>query len=205
MKNIVRSAVVALSLMVVSGAQSAEFGYEFITPAQNTNVAEGKVEVLEFFWYGCPHCEKLEPVVEEWKKNAMPDYVEFKQVAAPLNPNWTTHSKAFYAAETMGVLDKFHEPLFHALHDEGKRISTPEALADFAAEQGIDRDTFLKTMNSFAVQTKVMRAMQIAKAAGLTGVPAVTVNGKYKTGVGLAGGRQELMKLINELAAEEKQ
>ncbi len=205
MRSIFSALLVISTLWTVSFAHAELGGYELITPEQNTNVSEGKVEVLEFFWYGCPHCNQLEPTIEQWNKESRADYIEFVQVAAPLNPSWTNHSKAFYAAQIMGVLDKFHAAMFTALHQDRKQLNKLEDIADFAAEQGIDRDKFLSTMKSFAVQTKILRANQLARAIGITGVPAMAVNGKFKTSVSLAGGQTQMMDVVDELAKEENQ
>ncbi len=196
-----RTALVSLALFV-TGACNAEMGYEAITPPQNTSTPD-KVEVLEFFWYGCPHCNQLEPTMKQWDEEFRPDYVELVRAAPPLNPSWANHGRAFYAAEIMNVLDKFHEPMFKALHVDKRRLNSLEDIASFAGENGIDADKFLATMKSFAVETKLMRARQQAIAMGITGVPAVVVNGKYKTSASLAGSYPQMMEVINQLAEEE--
>ncbi len=195
-------ALTSLFVFCIGTANADLGGYELITPPQNTNSPE-KVEVLEFFWYGCPHCNRLEPTINKWNKETRPDYIDFVQVAAPLNPSWSNHARAFYAAQIMGVLDKFHEPMFKALHEDRKRLNKLEELSAFAGELGIDKDKFLSTMKSFSVETKLMRARQQAVAMGITGVPALVVNGKFKTSASLAGGYPEMMDVVNELAAEE--
>ena len=202
MKSIFRAALVSVAMMASSQVY-AEDGYELINPPQNTSTPD-KVEVLEFFWYGCPHCNQLEPLMNEWDKNKRADYVKVVRSAPPLNPAWSNHSRAFYAAEIMGVLDKFHEPMFKALHEERKRLNELDDIAAFAGEQGIDAEKFLATMKSFAVETKLMRSRQQAIAMGLTGVPAVVVNGKYKTDGSTAGSYAKMMDIIDELAAKEK-
>ena len=201
MKTIFRVALISL-VVLLAGESRAQSGYELINPPQNTNNPE-KVEVLEFFWYGCPHCYQMEPSMKDWEDNRKPDYVEVVRAAPPLNPSWANHSRAFYAAEVLGVLDKFHEPMFEALHKERKRLNTPEQIAKFAGSLGIDEQKFLGTMKSFAVETKMNRARQQAIAMKLTGVPAIVVNGKYKTGASQAGGYPQLFDLVNKLAEQE--
>ncbi len=202
MKNIFWAVLVSMALST-SGQIFAEEGYELITPPQNTSTPD-KVEVLEFFWYGCPHCYQLEPTMNEWDKNTRADYVEVVREAPPLNPQWANHSRAFYAAQIMGVLDKFHEPMFKALHEDRKRINELDDIAAFAGEQGIDAEKFLSTMKSFAVETKLMRSRQQAIAMGIMGVPAVVINGKYKTDGSTAGSYDKMMDVIDGLAAKEK-
>lgn len=201
-----RTRALFAGLMMAAAATATvhaeDLGYELVEPAQNTRVQPGQVEVLEFFWYGCPHCFRLEPSMHEWLKTK-PENVVFKRVAPPLNRSWENHSRAFYAAEAMGVTDKLHEPLFNALHKEKRRIFDKDDLADFAAQQGIDRDKFRKTMDSFAVEGQLRRANQLARAYKLSGVPAVAVNGKYKTSGQLAGSYPRMVQVVDALAREE--
>jgi thiol:disulfide interchange protein DsbA len=200
MKKILSLAFISIGLLFFSGVNAAE-KYQLISPPQNTSTG-GKVEVLEFFWYGCPHCNTLEPTMKKWVEDK-PDYVELVRVAPPLNPAWSNHGRAFYAAQILGELDRFHEPMFDALHKERKRLNTVEEIAEFAGSLGIDKEKFLATMNSFAVETKLMRARQQAIAMGLTGVPALVVNGKFRTSASLAGGNEQMMDLVNSLADQE--
>lgn len=201
MKNLARVAVVSLSLLF-GGTALAQQGYEVINPPQNTSTGD-KVEVLEFFWYGCPHCNELEPLINDWDKERRAENVEFIRVAPPLNPQWANHGRAFYAAKILGVLDQFHEPMFKALHEERKRLNSLEDIAAFAGDIGLDEDEFLKTMKSFAVEMELKRARQQAIAMRLTGVPAVVVNGKYKTSSAIAGGYPAMLDVIDRLAAQE--
>ena len=130
-----------LSTAVVAQAQS---GYENLRSPQKTD-ADGKVEVIEFFWYGCPHCFQFEAHIAPWHHDA-PDNVEFVRMAPPLNPAWKVHSQAYYAAELMGVLDKFHEPMFNSIHRDRKGMRKPKEIAKLAESLGIDGDEFSKTM-----------------------------------------------------------
>ena len=180
----------------------AQSGYELISPPQNTADSE-KVEVLEFFWLGCPHCYAFEPSIEAWEKN-MPENVVFVREAPPLNPQWEDHSRGFYAAQLLGKENAFVEAMFKAIHEESKRMRKPDDIADLAAELGMDKEKFLKTMQSFAVQTKINRSIQLAKGSGISGVPAIIVNGKYRTSAQLAGGNSGMIDVINETVAIEK-
>jgi len=183
-------------------ARAAGDGYDWLEPARNTSVAAGQVEVIEFFWYGCPHCYQLEPSMEAWLAEK-PEGVVFKRVAPPLNPSWENHARAFYAAEALGVTETLHEPLFEALHKQRRKLRGKDELADFAGSLGIDRDKFRKTMDSFAVQGQLKRAMQLARSYQLEGVPAVAINGKYKTSGSLAGSYPRMMGIVDQLAREE--
>ena len=190
-------------LMALSGVVFAQQGYETLSSPAPTDSAEGKVEVIEFFWYGCPHCNQFAPVIHDWEKNDMPDNVEFKLVAPALNGPWRIHSRAYYAAEALGVIEKFHMPMFDAIHKDGKKLDDIDSIAQFAGSLGINAEEFKDAMKSFAVETKMRRAMQLARAYRIGGVPSIGVAGKYKTNATLAQGHPNVIKVINELVAKE--
>jgi len=179
-------------------------GYQQISPPVNTSSNAGQVEVLEYFWFGCPHCFAFEPTIIKWVENK-PAHVDFVREAPPLNPGWMVHSQAFYAAEIMGVTDIIFKPMFDAIHIQKKRLRNPKAIADFVSGLGVDRDKFLQTMKSFAVQTRIKQAMIKARASGITGVPSIVINGKYLTGNSLAGGHDGIVRVMNELVESEFQ
>jgi thiol:disulfide interchange protein DsbA len=176
-------------------------GWDPIEPPVPTNAKEGKVEVLEFFWYGCPHCYHLEPEMEDWVGKHKD--IDFHMVPAPLNPKWTVHSHFFYAAEALGVLDKLHEPLFDAIHKQRRNLFDKESLIDFAVEKGVDRQAFTDAWNSFSVFVKVQQARKLTKQFQLSGVPTIGINGKYKTSASLAGSTKKMFAIMDELVAEE--
>lgn len=196
------AALLFLSLAAISPARAA--GYETIDPPVNTRTSE-KVEVVEFFWLGCPHCYRFEPVIEKWASQDKPEFVEFVREAPPLNGAWETHSRAFYAGQLLGHEDEFVAAMFKAIHEERKAMRDPDEIADLAAEVGMDRDKFLATMKSFAVETRMRRAMQLAQSAGIGGVPSVIINGKYRTGAQQAGGYPQMIEVINERAEAERE
>lgn len=195
--------VIALVVFAVAtmSAAHAQQGYENLPNPIRTDNPD-KVEVLEFFWYGCPHCFQFEPHIKGWLETK-PENVEFKSVAAPLNPAWKVHSQAFYAAEILGVLDKFHEPMFNAIHREKKSMRKPKDIAALVETLGIDGDKFQKTMKSFAVDAKIRQSMQKAREVGITAVPTVVINGKYKTSGSVAGSYPNLIDVLNRLIAME--
>jgi protein dithiol oxidoreductase (disulfide-forming) len=137
-----------------------------------------RVEVIEMFWYGCPHCYELEPLIESWSK-ALPKDVEFKLIPAPLNKNWEIAARVYYTLESMGLVEKLHAPLFDAIHRDHLRITNERALLEWLEGKGVDTKKFSAAYRSFSVESKIKRAQQITQAAGLEGVPALMVNGKY--------------------------
>ena len=191
----------AISFLTAAGLVQAQQGYETLQSPQRTADPE-RVEVLEFFWYGCPHCFQFEPHISEWSKTK-PDNVDFITVAPPLNPAWKVHSQAFYAALVLGVLDKFHEPMFNAIHKDKKAMRKPKDIAKLAESLGLDGDEFEKTMKSFAVDAKIRQSMQKAKDVGISAVPTVIINGKYRTSGTIAGSYPQLIDVLNRLVAQE--
>ena len=183
-------------------AQSAQ-RYKVIDKPINT-ADQTKVEVLEFFWFGCPHCYAFEPAINAWKDDK-PDYVNFVREAPPLNPGWEQHSRTFYAAEVLGITNGMFDQMFHQIHEKKKPMRDPKKIAKFveSLDLGISAAEFRKTMDSFAVNTGLNRSISRAKQAGITGVPAIVVNGKYLTGNTLAGGHQGIIDVINQLSAKE--
>lgn len=192
----------ATLLLFYSLSVNAGNGYEEISPPLNTQSGPDTVEVIEYFWFGCPHCFAFEPTINKWAEEK-PDHAEFRREAPPLNPGWLDHSRAFYAAEIMGVTSVILEPLFNGIHVEKRRLRKAEDIAAFVGELGVDSHKFLETMNSFAVNTRIQQAMNQAAASGITGVPAIVVNGKYRTGNSLAGGHDGIVRVIDELVARE--
>ena len=176
--------------------------YADVVPAQPTRSAD-KIEVIEFFWYGCPACYALEPSLEHWLKNK-PDDVEFIRIPAVLPPSWELLARAFYTAEALRINDRTHGLLFDAIHSDKRRFQTAEALADFYAGQGVDRKKFIKTFNSFAITGKVRRAKKLTQRYGTDGVPTLIVNGKYRTGLGFTGSTNKLMSVIDKLIERER-
>jgi thiol:disulfide interchange protein DsbA len=176
--------------------------YELIKPPQPTQ-DPARIEVVEMFWYGCPHCYRLEPLVKEWNENKADD-VDFIQLPAMLGPRWELLARAYYTAEILGVLDKVHTPLFETIHEKRKPFRNEADLQKFFAEHGVDEETFQNTFRSFAVVTKVNRSRQLTQRYGINGVPAFVINGKYRTSPGMAGSKALTFKVVDELIAQER-
>ena len=162
-----------------------------------------KVEVVELFWYGCPHCFKLEPALNRWIKD-MPEEVDFFRSPAIFNPVWKLHAQAYYTGEALQVTDKTHEAVFHALHKEKKKLKDKAALASFYADHGVKKADFEKTFDSFGVRSQVKQAEARAANYGIRGVPAVVVNGKYRVSVQSAGSEKKLFEVVDYLIQQEK-
>jgi thiol:disulfide interchange protein DsbA len=172
-----------------------------ILQKQQATEANGKIEVIEFFWYGCNHCFEFEPTLESWIKNAPKDVV-VRRVPVAFRDDLVPHQRMFYTLEALGKVETHHQRFFNALHVERKRILTAGELADWAAANGIDRDAFNKAYSSFSVQTKATRARQMAEAYQIDGVPTLAVNGRFVTGAAMAGSHPRALQVVDFLISE---
>ena len=202
-----RSLGVFFALMLLSGTALAQMAfvegtdYQAINPPVETTQPD-KVVVTEVFWYGCPHCYRFEPFVERWAA-ALPDGVVFELLPSSLNPRWTEHARAFYAFKLMGVLDQVHREFFDAIHVRRQRLNSPDTIAAFVAEQGLDEKLFRDYYFSFPVETQLRKDTNREKRYGHRGVPAVIVNGKYLVSASLAGSNERMLDIMNYLVGIE--
>ncbi|MFC1685060.1 thiol:disulfide interchange protein DsbA/DsbL [Pseudomonadota bacterium] len=195
-----------LPCLAMAGPNAGSFQegvhYQLLTTPQPTETGD-KVEVLELFWYGCPHCFQLEPTIEKWLEH-VPEGAEYRRLPAIFSKVWAINAQGYYAAEALGVLDKTHRPLFDAIHVHNQKLFDEASLAAFFVRQGVNREDFIKTFRSFAVKTKTNRAGVMTRRYGITGVPAIIVNGKYRTSVTMAGGEEKVMEVVNALIEKER-
>ncbi|MFW5443131.1 MAG: thiol:disulfide interchange protein DsbA/DsbL [Methylococcaceae bacterium] len=175
--------------------------YETLSPAQPTQNKD-KVEIIEFFWYGCPHCYTFEPVLDKWLKT-LPDNVEFIRQPAIFSSLWGKHAKAYFVAEALGVVDKVHSDFFDSIQNLKLKLTTEDQLAKFFVAHGVDETEFRTTYNSFLVDAKVRQAKTMAARYGVTGVPAIIINGKYKTNGPLAKSQENMIAVMNRLIQQE--
>lgn len=195
--------VLLLLAAVALAAQSFDEGIDYRVVADPARAEAGEdVEVLELFWYGCPHCYQLEPHIDRWLEDK-PAGVTFRRLPAAASPRWVPHAKAYFAAEQIGALDQLHVPLFKALHDQRRKIFTEEQIIAFAAEQGIDEDAFRAAYNSFPVDMQVRKAADLVRRYNIDGVPAMVVNGKYVTSATQTGSNARMFEVIDHLVARE--
>ena len=160
--------------------------------------SKGKVEVIEFFWYGCPHCYDFEPELNAWLKR-QPKDVTFRKVPVAFRDDFMPHSQLFYALESMGKGDAMNEKVMYAMHKENKRLMTENEIADWVASQGIDRNTFLATYRSFAVISKARAARQMTDAYRIDGVPTIVMQGRYVTSPSIAGTKAKAIAVMDYL------
>ncbi len=201
------SLLVGLSFSLITNAEGFQEGvdYKLLSKPQST-VDKSKVEVREFFWYGCPHCYHFEPTLAEWLKT-VPSDVSFVRTPAVFRDSWREHAKAYFTAKSLGVTDKIHADLFDAYHRKGKKTDTEEALEAFFVERGVDKKDFrdkASGFNGFSVDMKLRNAMSKPAKYGITGVPAVVVNGKYRVTGSMAKSYPRMMEIVDYLIKKER-
>ena len=196
------ASVAILTSAILFAADNMKSGpYESI-PAQPTATGN-KIEVLEFFWYGCPHCYSLEPYLEKWQTTKADD-VQLRRVPAILGKSWIPHARAYFTAEKLGIVDKIHRPLFDAIHKDKQKIFDEKTLRDFFATMGVDKNEFTRIYESNEISEKIQDAFLLGQQYEITGVPAIIVNGKYRTSASMAGSNANLIEVINQLTAMER-
>ena len=175
--------------------------YFVIDPPQPTASGD-KIEVLEVFSYACAHCAHFQPYAEQLK-SSLPAYASYAFMPAVFNAQWEPSARAFYTAQSLGVLDQTHQALFDALHRDHLPLRTIDDLAGFYAQHGVDKAKFLAESASFEVESKLSRANEIVKKDGIDGTPSVVVNGKYRVTTASAGGYPQLLELVDWLVKKE--
>jgi thiol:disulfide interchange protein DsbA len=185
--------------------------YTRVVPAQPTNVPAGQVEVLEFFWYACPHCYALEPNVAAWLKSK-PAYVTFTRVPVEWNEGHRSLARLYYTLEGMGKLNDVHSEVFKEIQVNGDPLIGADPNNTAAAERvqlafikklGLSETDFGKAYHDMNVETAMQRADQLGQRYRVSGVPTFVVNGKYVTDVTMAGGPDRVISLVNDLATQE--
>ena len=175
--------------------------YQLLSSPQPTSTGD-KIEIVELFWYGCPHCYELEPDMQAWLKRK-PEYVELVRMPAIVGPRWELLAQAYYTAELLGIIDTIHPALFKALHEKNMKINDEAALQAFFVDQGVSAEDFRNTFNSFAVSVKMNNARQMTRRYKISGVPTIIVNGKYSTGAKQAGGNKGVFEVVDYLVEQE--
>jgi thiol:disulfide interchange protein DsbA len=183
-------AVATLSLFAATAGASPSApvngtDYRTLDKAQQTDSGK-KVEVIEFFWYSCPHCSALEPALEAWVKK-QGDKINFKRVPVAFRDSFIPQQKLYYSLEALGWVNALHGKVFRAIHVERQPLDTDKQIADFIAKQGVDTKKFAETYNSFGIQSKVQRATQLQAAYKVDGVPMIAIDGRYITSPSIIG------------------
>ena len=182
--------------------------YKLLVPAQPTTAPPDKVEVVYIFWYACNHCYALDPFLQSWKDKKAP-YIEYTRLPVMWGPLHRAHARLFYTLAALGKLEELHSAVFKEIQVNknvmvsNDPIETEQMQVEFAKRNGISEEEFRKAYDSFAVETSLQRAEQLNRRYGVASVPFIVINGKYTSDVGSAGGQNQLVALINDLAAQE--
>jgi thiol:disulfide interchange protein DsbA len=191
----------AMGVPISASAQSGPVeGTHYVRLSQPMPApAHGKLEVVEFFWYGCPHCSEFEPALEAWTRKLPPDVV-FRRVPVAFRPEpHGTHQRLYFSIETMGLVPALHRKVFYAIHNERLALDKPAEISAFVTKNGVDGAKFLDVFNSFSVQTKARQAQQLSEAYKIDGVPALGVQGRFYTSGSLAGSNDRSIAVVDYL------
>ena len=200
----VLSSVLASHDVSAQGAKAPDPGIDYreVTPPQPTE-SGSKIEVLEFFWYGCPHCYAFEPSLNAWTKK-LPSDVVFRRVHAQFTPQWVPHAKLFYTLDALGEVERLHRKCFDTIHGERRELLKDADMLEWAAQNGVDKAKFSDAFKSFGVAGKLQRAKQVVANYKIDGVPTLAVNGKFITSPSIAGGMEKSLAVMDYLIAEER-
>jgi protein dithiol oxidoreductase (disulfide-forming) len=198
-RRILAAAALAASVLAFAAPAAAQQqpGVTELSPPLPTD-GKGKVEVIEFFWYECPHCYSLEPYLERWIKK-LPADVEFRRVPATFNERWNISARVYYAFEAMGLVDQLHRPLLDAIHKDRLRVTDERQLTEWLQSKGVDVGKFSSTLKSFAVESRLKRAQGLVQGSKIDGVPALVVNGQYVVSAGAGGSEERMLAIADSL------
>lgn len=172
--------------------------YQVLQARAPVEAPAGKVDVVEFFWYNCSHCNAFEPALSEWVKK-LPKNVAFRRVPVAFNDSFVPQQRLFYTLETMGLLDKLHAKVFAAIHVEKLNLSKGEAIVEWVGKNGVDQAKFLVQYNSFGTVTKAQKGSQLQKAYNVEGVPALGIAGQFYTDGSMAGTMERALLVAQAL------
>ncbi len=189
------------SQALAQGKPNSGSDYLVLDKRAPVEAAAGKIEVVEFFWYSCPHCNAFEPTLEAWIKRQPADVV-VRRVPVGFRDDFVPQQRLFYTLEAMGLLEKLHARVFSAIHVTKQSLNKPEAIADWAAGQGVDKAKFTEQYSSFSVATKTTRATQLQNTYKVEGVPALGVAGRFYTDGTLAKNMARGLDIVDYLVAE---
>ncbi|MGE0799037.1 MAG: thiol:disulfide interchange protein DsbA/DsbL [Lautropia sp.] len=192
----------AVLLLSATAARAQDSRFRTLRTPAPTDVEAGKIEVVEFFWFGCPHCYSLEPVINAWSRK-LPADVVFRRQHVPFRE--VKHQQLYFTLHAIGKDDeKTLTTVFNAIHQQNRRMLDPKEAIDVLAPLGVDAKAFNDAYNSFGVKTRMQRANKLADAYNIDGVPAIGVNGKYLTAPSLAGSNEAALRVVDELIARER-
>jgi thiol:disulfide interchange protein DsbA len=198
------SALAGLSLPAGVWAQGVPVEgrqYVKVSPRQPT-LDPKRIDVVEFFWYGCPHCYSFEPALDAWQRK-LPADVAFRRMPVAFRPApFVLHQQLYFALETMGLVDALHRKVFYAMHVEKNPLDSFESIGEFVAKNGVDKVKFIEVMNSFGVQTKARQAAALSAGYRIDGTPALGIDGRFFTSGSLVGSNEGALAVADYLIAQ---
>ena len=201
LKNALAALLLALAAAGAQAQSTPQLGRDYTRLEPPRAVTSGgKIEVIEFFYYGCPVCYELEPKLSRWYFNG-PDSVALRRVPALSSDNWDNFAKLFYTLEAMGQLSRLHWPVYDNFHFNGAKLNEEEAMASWVSHNGLDKQKFIDTYRSPAIQAKLAAAREMTQNYDIRGVPSIVVDGKFVTSARMTGGTSELMQVVEQLVS----
>ena len=192
-------AALILTLAATSALAQAQLGRDYVLLDPPRAVASGdKIEVIEFFYYGCPVCYELEPKLSRWFFNGPPS-VALRRVPALSSDNWDNFAKLFYTLESMGQLARLHWPVYDNFHFNGVKLNEEATMASWVSHNGLDKQKFIDTYRSPEIQAKLTEARNMTQSYDIKGVPSIVVDGRFVTSARMTGGTSELMQVVEQL------
>lgn len=195
------AALTTTPLLAQAKVPQAGTDYAKLRKPAPVDAPAGKIEVIEFFWYSCPHCNAFEPVLNNWAQR-LPKDVVFKRVPVAFQDSYLPQQRLFYALEAMDLTTKLHERVFAAIHVERQNLSTEAAITDWMVKQGVDKALFTSHFNSFTTVAKARRASQLMNAYEVEGVPALGVAGRFYTDGAMTKAMDRALQVVDFLVAE---
>ena len=198
------SLIPIVATLVFSGfTMAADSSQKYVQISEQAQTESDKIVIYEFFWYGCPHCYNVEPIINDIESNLDKDTILVK-VPTVLRGSWELHAKAYYALQQMKLDDNLHEKVFAEIHVNSNRLDTKEKLASFIREEGYNADKFLNILDSFGTEIRIKKASRLANQYQIKSVPALIINGKYKTSGSHVSSYQELYDVVQLLIDKER-
>ena len=202
------SLMTALTLVPASNAVGDEYNveakYKRITPARPLGESD-QIEVVDVFWYGCPHCFTFLAHLAQWEQSSMPEHVELRRLPAIFRDSWAVHARAYYTLHILGKDHELHNAIFTAMHNENRSLNTREELAKFFGEHGVEKADFDSTYDSFTVDAMTRESEVMPRRWGVQGTPSVIVNGRYLISARTAGSYADMIKVLEILVEREHQ
>ncbi len=203
LKYLLLSCLLAVTGGTFAAAPILNKDYRLVSPSQPTETGN-KIEVIEFFYYGCSHCYDLEPYLEKWMSSAPKD-VAFRRIPAVFRDDWVPLTKTFYTLEALGEINRLQSAVFEAIHVKQINLNNEQTLLDWMEQHGVDRKKFADAYNSFSINNRADFAKKLTRAYGVEGTPTLVVDGKYLTGPGMTGSHESALQVVNELINKARQ